>query len=294
MISTPCKKGKGAVLLILPQRIRREIENIAASQKHGLENLREVRLRVGGGCSANFGGNTVRLCTEVTREDRDGVMKQMCDGSPYAHRETLAEGYLYLDGGVRVGVCGTVRYDGEQITSISEVCSLLFRIPGGECEFAEELFGVWQESGARGMMIYSPPGVGKTTALRSLAMSISGGNGGLSVAVIDERREFVPDEYAGHRVDILRGYRKSEGIEIATRTLSPDVIIVDELGHRDCAAIMKVMNCGVPIIATAHASSVSQLFFGSSMREIFDIGLFETFVGIERDKGSYRLTVDRI
>jgi stage III sporulation protein AA len=219
------------------------------------------------------------------------TVHRLSDGALYAHKDSICSGYVSVAGGIRVGLVGTARYERREVVGISDIRYALFRFPVGECEFSDELLSAFEKS--HGMLIYSPPGVGKTTALRALARLLGGSERGLRVAVIDERFEFDPDDYLSSNVDILRGYRRREGIEIATRTMSPDIIIIDEIGADDASGICEVVRCGVPIIATAHASSLSELESRSALEKILSTGAFDTYVGISREGTHYRLTVDR-
>ena len=206
----------------------------------------------------------------------------------------IAEGFISLPGGIRVGVCGSAAYDGEKLVGISNMSSLLFRIPTGECAFEDELYAVFCEGIGRGMIIYSPPGVGKTTAIRRLAYMIGGGNSPKRVAVVDERGEFDENDYFDRRVDILRGYKKGIGIEIATRTMSPDLITIDEIGADDVEPMLSAIKCGVPIIATAHAADKYELLSRPALRRFFDCSAFDKLVGIRVENGKYILSVDSL
>ena len=144
------------------------------------------------------------------------------------------------------------------------------------------------------MLIFSPPGVGKTTALRSLAYSLGGGVRPMRVAIVDERFEFCEDDYIGRQVDILKGYKRSEGVEIAVRTLSPEVIFVDEIGIEESRALLGAVRCGVPIVATAHASSIEEVLNKPSLSSLFDCSTFGLLVGISKEGGSYSLSSHRL
>jgi stage III sporulation protein AA len=193
---------------------------------------------------------------------------------------------------VRVGVVGTCRYEGERLIGISDISSLVFRFPTGECEFGEELYELYASHSPRGVLIYSPPGVGKTTALRYLAERLGAGDKARCVVVVDERCEFLREDYERARVDILSGYKKRLGIEIAIRTLSAETVILDELGADDVASIMDVMRFGVPFVASAHAGSAEEILNKPSLRPLFESGAVDMLVGIERSDIGYRLNCE--
>ena len=90
------------------------------------------------------------------------------------------------------------------------------------------------------------------------------------------------------------GYTRKRGLEIATRTLSPEVLMIDEIGADDATELVSVVRCGIPLVATAHASGFDELMAKPSLKPLFETGAFSVFVGIFREGGSYSLTVDKI
>ena len=150
------------------------------------------------------------------------------------------------------------------------------------------------ESGfTNGVLIYSPPGVGKTTLLRSLAVMLSSGKEARRVSVIDTRGELAYSLSAPTLcVDLLSGYPKHVGLLLASRTLGPEVMICDEIGSRaEAEAICEAHNCGVPLIATAHASSVRELLGRAGMGLLHRAGTFGAYVGIKRS-GKFSFVYD--
>lgn len=280
------------VIAALPPSVARELLRLAEGRCGGLSAVREVRLRRASPSEAVIGSERIFFTSRPSAAELDETLRRITDGGLYAHRDTIREGYLSMDGGVRVGISGRARYDGGRVVGISEVSSLMFRIPGHGCDFSEQIEAAWQGGVMRGMLIYSPPGVGKTTALRHLAGYL-GGECGLRVAVVDERCEFDVSDYPTAGVDILSGYRKSEGIEIATRTLAPDVIILDELGADDLESILSVTSCGVPLIATAHGGSLEELSSRPGIDRLIKERIFDVFVGIRNTPPTYQLEISR-
>ena len=279
-------------LSYLPSALAREITQLCRGRAMGLSEIREISVRRGARCSLRLLADRIPLYTKISAEEMDGVLMRLCGGSLYAHRDNISEGYIPIGDGIRVGICGLARYEGLFVVGVSETSGFVFRIPGHECAFSEELFALWESGVRTGMLIYSPPGVGKTTALRALAGYVSSGRGGRRVAVVDERCEFIEGDYENCEVDILRGYKKRQGIEIAARTLSPEVIMVDEVGGGEAEAMLGVIRCGVPIVATTHGASLDELSTGSAST-LIDSGVFDLFVGISGAPGRYCIRVDR-
>ncbi len=290
MLKTKSEEKLERALSYFPANLAEEIRRISG-QRRG--EIREIRIRTLARSTMICGEESITLFSRVDKSSVDGLVERLLDGALYAHRDSIASGYISIGGGVRVGICGHARYEGERLVGVSEISSLLFRIPPSECAFASELHEIYIENACHGMLIYSPPGVGKTTAIRSLALSLGSGRNAKRVAVIDERCELDEADYRGAEVDILKGYKRREGIEIATRTMSPEVIMIDELGEGDAEPISRVVRCGIPIIATAHAGSLDELRSRPALAPLLSLGAFDLFVGISRDAGEYSLTVDR-
>ena len=265
----------------LPERVRLDIEDAASR----LKRVEEIRLHHGRRATLTSAGKNIPTPAVLTKQEIDRMLTRLCEGSVYAFRDTIAEGYIGLRGGVRVGVCGRAALSGGKICGVYDIDTLVIRIPhpspplGGEIA---ELIRKNEFTG--GVLIYSPPGVGKTTLLRSLAKMLAVGERAVRVSVIDNRGELGYSLGDSNLcVDILSGYPKHIGISIAARTLSPQVIICDEIGSRaEAEAICEAQGCGVPLIATAHASSVRELLGRSGMGILHKSGCFSSYVGISR------------
>ena len=218
------KERIDGIIETLPSALRREILSVAASRRDFYTALSEIRIRLEKESSVTVSGEMIRLVSEVGAADFAELFDTVTDGALYSHQRTLAEGYIPLADGVRLGVSGDFA-DG----SLRSPTSLVFRIPCSRCEVAESLYSAWERA-PQGMMIFSGVGGGKTSALRALADLISTRTAKRVVA-IDERYEFLPDEC--RCADVLQGYGKAKGVEIAKRVLGAQVILVDELGGAD-------------------------------------------------------------
>ena len=278
------------VRFALPERVRKDIENAASKQKR----VEEIRLHCGRRATLTSAGRNIPTPAVLTRQEIDRMLTRLCEGSVYAFRDTIAEGYIGLRGGVRVGVCGRAALSGGKICGVYDIDTLVIRIPHPSPPLGSEIAELIRKNEfTSGVLIYSPPGVGKTTLLRSLAGILASGERAVRVSVIDTRGELgysLGD--ANLCIDILSGYPKHIGISIASRTLSPQVIICDEIGSRaEADAICEAQGCGVPLIATAHASSVRELLGRSGMGVLHKSGCFSAYIGIRRS-GEFGLSYD--
>ena len=258
--------------------LAREILSVVRSSRRPCE---EIRLRAGGVCTVRVGERESRLSSRVGSDELYAILTSLCHGSVFAYRDTLERGYVTMETGVRVGVVGEVSYDGGRCSPPFGIGSVVFRIPGGECSFGEELFYKWCDVGG-GLLVISPPAGGKTTALGSLAEHI-GGKLGRRTVIVDERCEMDRERYFGGCVDVLRGYRRREGIEIAVRTMSPEVLICDEIfTAEDSAALLAAAGAGITVLASAHGESVEGVMARDAVASLVNRGVFSSVAVISR------------
>ena len=280
------------ILSLLPDSLVDELCRILRSRRDGADLISEIRLRRGGPCSVRIENENLRLFVRLGREEIEKTVEKISGGALYAHRDSIADGYISLPYGIRVGIAGRASYDGGRLVGVSEIRSLILRIPTGRCAFSDEIYDIFQGGIGSGMLIYSPPGVGKTTALRSLAGSV--GRSGLHVVIVDERGEFPYEDYSDGEVDILRGYDRKSGIEIALRSMSADLIIIDELSAGETAEISEVARCGIPLVASVHASSADEVRVKPSLKPLLSCSAFDVLLGISRVGDKYTLRTDRL
>ena len=269
------------LLRMLPYRLADEIRRKAEEQKASVE---EIRMRTGRASSLTVGGRNIVLRTVLSREEMEKFFALICEGSLYAHSETINNGYLTLEGGIRVGICGRASTSGGRILGVYDVSSFNIRIPHPIRRVGEPVCRRLREAAGKGVLVYSPPGEGKTTLIRSVAESMAGGLSPWRVAVIDTRGELSFSlSGEGLCLDVLSGYPRGVGIEIATRTMNAQLIVCDEIGDVcEAEAIIAAQNCGVPFLATAHADGVDELLRRTGIARLHAARVFGCYVGIRR------------
>ncbi|NLA77874.1 MAG: Flp pilus assembly complex ATPase component TadA, partial [Clostridiales bacterium] len=199
----------------------------------------------------------------------------------------INRGFITIYGGHREGLCGTAVKADEKVISVRDISCLTLRIARRFEGCSGELM---RSLGARmlcGVLLCGAPSSGKTTLLRDTVRALSTGELGESckIAVVDERGEIaacsggVAQMRLGPNTDVLNAYPKSEGILAALRSMSPQVIVCDEVGSmRDAQAISSGLDSGVSFIATAHAGSEQELRSRPQIRRLMDTGAFSTVV----------------
>lgn len=278
---------------LLPERA---VAAIARAVGEGIGSIEEIRLRRGLASSLTTDRGTVLLSVTLSGREMDETLTRVCGGSLYAHSETIGLGYVVLEEGVRVGVAGRAAVEGGSVIGVYDPTSLVFRIPGAPRVDPLPIERLLRHSigESRGILIYAPPGEGKTTLLRALIRRLGGGAGAMRIAVVDSRGELALATSGGVRytVELLSGYPRPLGIEIAVRTLRAELIVCDELGGVDEArAVLAVQNAGVPLLATAHGRSPSGLFLREGIRMLHEARIFSHYVGIARAAGGFSYTV---
>ena len=272
------------VLKYLPEMYA---ERISGMNRDESEKIEEIRFRLNCPCYIYTQDKAYPLSLEnITFADMEDIFFALTQQSPKYFEEQINSGYLSVEG-LRVGV--------SMQALTGKIFGINIRIPVQHPGVSELLLPYITKNGRLlNTLIFSVPQMGKTTLVRDIAYQIGSGNNVRSekVCVIDERSELYGDGIfnIGFQTDVIAGMDKRRAIKNALRSLSPQVIVTDELGNEnDTEAIFECVNSGVTVCATAHAGSLSELNRKRAFREMIKNGIFDRYILLNGDEG--RITV---
>lgn len=239
----------------------------------------------------NQSGNLLRTpdqhCPVINRDDIQRSVEALCRYSIHSHQQEMQEGFITAMGGHRAGLAGTGVYHGGKLSAVRDICGINLRISRQIKGCSENMLRHVFANGICSFILAGPPSTGKTTLLRDTAWQISSGRLGriYKTAVIDERGEIaacfqgIPQNDMGYCCDVLNNYAKAEGILQAVRTLSPHIILCDEIGTaEEMEAVTQSLNSGVSVITTLHAGSWEEFITKPQGKGLMATGAFKHLV----------------
>lgn len=286
---------------VIAPRIAAGIQKLSSLYK---TQITEIRLRTGLPVLVVM-GVTDRMLTEAgtltelkeqalicSHDDLQRTLQIISRNSLYAFEEELRSGFITIHGGHRIGVAGQALLEQGTIKTLKNISSLTIRIARQVIGCAKPImpYLVSAEGAALSTLIISPPRCGKTTILRDIARYFSTGISwlkmpGWQVGIVDERSEIgacrdgIPTMDLGPRADILDGCPKAVGMLMLIRSMSPQVIITDELGRaEDCNAVREALHSGVAVVASVHGKSQEDIKNRPYVGELIQNHYFERYV----------------
>ena len=273
------------IMNILPN----EVKSVISKENIEFDHLQEIRLRAGYPIILFYKNKEQIIPTKGTEKVIRETLDYVSDYSLYAYENELRQGFITIEGGHRVGVAGQVIIENGRVKNLKQISSLNIRISHEILNCADKLFPyITHNKQMYHTLLISPPRCGKTTLLRDLIRQISDGNKwvkGCTVGVVDERSEIagcyhgIPQNNMGMRTDVLDGCPKAEGMLMLVRSMSPQVIAVDEIGTaEDVQAIKYAMHCGCRMIATVHGETLEEIQRKPLFEQLVKEKYFERYV----------------
>ncbi len=277
----------------LPEKIKKELLNMYEEEKNAIS---EIRLRINRPVELVYINKRSAFFHKdemISKEQMEEMIENICQSSLYSYIEQLKNGFITINGGHRVGICGSGVGNGQVISAISDISSLIFRISRQVKGFADSIINKLTDGSAvRSTLVISPPAYGKTTLLCDIARQLSDGFkgfGGCRVCLADERGEIsgisggIPQRDVGFRTDVMDGVKKNIALEMLVRSMSPDVIIADEIGSEDDGeSITFGALCGVGLICSTHGSSFEEIHKKPVIQKLLELKIFSRIVVIRQ------------
>ena len=258
------------IMNLLPQDMQTSLAFVLS------EDIEELRLRMGRVPTYYCGQVEYpfpKFPRQVCRDDFSYVLNAASHASLYAVNHEISSGYITVDGGHRIGLCGRVVMADGKIRTITDFSSMSIRLSADRQGIAPLL--------KQSTLIAGPPGSGKTTLLRDCVRRISN-EARQRIVVVDERgelaacRQGIVQYDLGSQTDILTGCPKQLAVLLAVRTMSPQWIAVDEITEpEDVRAMEQASYCGVRFLASAHIWQRDDLLCRPVYRDLLATAVFQ-------------------
>lgn len=238
-----------------PENIRSELDMLLPGE------LREIRLRAERPTVFVTATRTAALPWRPGKHQLEAIVEGLSEHSIYARSDETSQGFLTLRGGHRIGLCGRI-INTDHTSVLSDIGSVCIRIAAQWPGTADPLMPHLSPA-LCSILIIGMPGSGKTTLLRDIARQLGSAKSPIQIGLVDERSELaactggIPQLDVGLCTDVVDGLSKQEAIPWLIRSMSPQLIVTDELGHSgDAEAILEALACGISVCASAHGFSL--------------------------------------
>lgn len=296
-------QGYQQAVQVLPLRLRWEALSLSEGEQARAE---ELRLRAGWPMTVVMPEGEQSLGgAPVSNGELDQLVELASRASVHSVIDQIRRGYLTIQGGHRVGLCGTAVLREGELHNLRRLSSAAVRvarqIPGGAAAVASRLCR--PDGTLESTLILAPPGAGKTTLLRDLIRSVSDGEGFRSqrVGVADERSEVAalwngrPQLSVGAHTDVVEGCPKAQALMMLLRAMNPQVLAADEItAPEDVEALVTAAGCGVTLLATAHGYSPQDLKERPLYQRLMQAHMFRRLVMVRGVEGIRSYEVEEL
>lgn len=265
--------------------------------KLNFNNLQELRLRANKPTTICYNNKYYFLSSHgasidqhdgivLTNSDLDDIVFRASNFSLYAVNDDIKNGFITLQNGIRIGLVGQVVSENGMVITINHFSALNIRFPHEIKGISNQIIDyLVDDDDFLNTLIISPPGAGKTTLLRDITRQISGIKLSKNVLVVDERNEISGCNKGrasldiGMFSDVLVGGDKSYAFVNGIRSMSPQVIVTDEIGtKKDIECLTNASTCGVNILATIHAKNINDLLQKPDFVKMISDKIFKRYV----------------
>ena len=277
---------------ILPEKIFKILD-----EKVNLKAVNELRFRadkpivvcVSGknyfltenGVSSNL--TNALFASKIAIED---IIFRASECSIYSVNEQIKRGFIVTDGGIRIGIGGNVVEENGQIKTMTNFSSCNMRFPHNvkNCSLCAYPFIVHDDK-IENTLVISPPNAGKTTFLKDFVLQLSERKLSYNVLLLDERGE-LDNNIDSNFFDKIAFSTKKVGFENGIRSLSPDLIVTDEIGQEeDIDAIIYAITSGISVLATTHADSMETFLKKPRFQRVIKDKVFKRYVLLSKRNG---------
>ncbi|WP_200411260.1 stage III sporulation protein AA [Virgibacillus salexigens] len=274
------------IIRLFPEGIQHELNSRIGNR---WDQLQEIRLRLNRPLELIFHTKQEWLNQALPNKlDFVHIINQLSEYSLYRMEEELREGYMTIEGGHRVGLAGKVNTLNGAVKAIQFITFLNIRIAKEKIGVATKIMPYLYHQGYLNTLIVGAPQTGKTTLIRDIARIISTGWKNVpakKVGVIDERSEIaasikgVPQHDLGLRTDVMDACPKAEGMMMMIRSMSPEILIVDEIGgKKDVDALLEALNAGVVVVCSVHGQTLEELKKRPTIQALINQRIFHRYL----------------
>ena len=112
------------ILKYVPEKIEIQLRNDVKD----FDNLEEIRFRVNRPIVLKFNDMDKVIKYQIGTEEVLAILQSLCENSIYSYQNQIAEGFITIKGGHRIGISGSCAIENGKVINIRYIYSLNFRI----------------------------------------------------------------------------------------------------------------------------------------------------------------------